>query len=120
VDIERTAEVADPAIAASGVVAFPRDVGGIERLIIAAEIRRDVDKATRSGGAGEIDEEGIIRRIRAAVAAEHEVTPHEVVLLKPGALPRTTSGKLSHRATHDAFAADTLERLSQSHVHAAR
>ena len=55
-----------------------------------------------------------VRRVRAAVAAAHEVTPHDVVLLRPGALPRTTSGKVSGRATRDGYLDDSLERFDES------
>jgi acyl-CoA synthetase (AMP-forming)/AMP-acid ligase II len=131
VDIERTVEAADPAIATTGAVAFSADVNGVERLIIAAEIRRELSKSVRASAPAEasrssssataeptLDLDAIARRIRAAVAAEHEVAPRDVVLLKPGALPRTTSGKLSRRAARDAYLQHSLETFSESHVYA--
>ena len=116
VDIERTAEAADPAIAASGAVAFSVEVNGLEKLVVVAEVRRELGRADQ---AGEVDAAGVARRLRAAVAAEHEVTPHDVVLLRPGAVPRTTSGKVSHTAARDAYRFNTLERFeSLTHAHA--
>lgn len=41
IDLERTVEAADPAIARSGVAAISVDVRGVERLVIAAEVRRE-------------------------------------------------------------------------------
>jgi acyl-CoA synthetase (AMP-forming)/AMP-acid ligase II len=35
----------------------------------------------------------IAEALKRAVATEHNVLPHAVVLLEPGALPRTDSGK---------------------------
>jgi acyl-CoA synthetase (AMP-forming)/AMP-acid ligase II len=112
VDVERTAEAADPAIATGGAAAFSVDVDGVERLVVAAEVRREL---ARPAGRGEaplgLDAAAVCRRVRAAVAAEHEVSPHEVVLLRPGALPRTTSGKLSRQAARDGYLGESLGRL---------
>ncbi len=74
VHIERTAEAADDAIATSACVAFSIDPGSVEKLIVLAEVRRDVERAARSG-AGEIDSDAICKRVRAAVVADHEVAP---------------------------------------------
>ncbi len=120
VDLERTVESADPAIATVAVAAFSVHIDGIERLIIAAEVRREFARSSRSPAPEEFDPEAIRRRLRAAVVMEHEVTPHEIVLVRPGALPRTTSGKLSRRNTRDAYLSHTLERLENTpyaHAH---
>lgn len=114
VDIERTVEAADAAIAPSGAVAFSVDVDGIERLIVAAEVRREHGRAPTANGSSALDIEAVRRRIRAAVVAENEVAPHDVVLLRPGAVSRTTSGKVSRLATRDAYLRHTLEQLDVS------
>lgn len=119
IDLERTAESADPSIATSGAAAIGVDAGRVERLVIVAELRRDLARAGRGGtGAAATDVEGICRRVRAAIAAEHDVSPDEVVLLNPGALPRVTSGKISRRSTLDAYLNHTLERFEEAHAHA--
>jgi acyl-CoA synthetase (AMP-forming)/AMP-acid ligase II len=112
VDLERTAESADAAIATSGAVAFSLDIDGVERLIIVAEVRREHGRAARGESPHDLDADAVRRRILAAVASEHEVAVHEVVLLRPGALPRTTSGKVSRRSARDAYSGETLERLA--------
>ncbi len=78
----------DVELAASGVsgvrtgcvVAVADTEQGRERLIVLAEVRAPADD--------------LAARIEAAVRAEVGVTPDLVVLLDPGALPRTSSGKL--------------------------
>jgi acyl-CoA synthetase (AMP-forming)/AMP-acid ligase II len=108
VDIERTVENANPAIAAAA--AFAIQIDGIEKLVVAAELRRH---------GRDIDADSIFRQIRAAVVTEHDVAPHDTILLIPGGIPRTTSGKISRRFTHDAYLANTLNRLETArHVHA--
>jgi len=119
VDLERTAEGAHAAIASSGVAAFSADIDNAERLIIAAEVRREYGARGQATRADSLDVSTISRQVRAAVAAEHEVAPHDVVLLQPGALPRTTSGKLNRGAARDAYLTNTLDRLEgRSHAHA--
>lgn len=120
VDLERTVESADPAIAPSAVAAFSVDSGGVERLIIVAEVRREYGKATGTEVAPSLDPETVCRNVRAAVAGEHDIAPHDVVLLRSGALPRTTSGKITRRSTHDAYLNRTLEQIGDaSHARAA-
>jgi acyl-CoA synthetase (AMP-forming)/AMP-acid ligase II len=110
-DIESSVESADPAIASSGAAAFSLDLDGTERLIIAAEVRREYRRATVPGAARELDPAAIRQRIRTAVVAFNEVSPYEVMLLRPGAVPRTSSGKVSRLATRDAYLARTLDIL---------
>jgi len=52
--------------------------------------------------------EDLEAQVRAAVAARTQVTPGEVVLLAPGTLPRTSSGKLRRREALRQYLAGTL------------
>jgi acyl-CoA synthetase (AMP-forming)/AMP-acid ligase II len=116
VDIERTVESSDAGVAPFGVAAFSIDRNGLESLIILAEIRREIARPPRGEPARPFDAQATIRRIRAAVGAEHDVTPGDVLLCAPGALPRTTSGKLSRLTARGEYLNQTLERF-QSNVH---
>ena len=109
---------ATPAIASSATAAFSVDIDAVELLILAVEIRREL-AGRGQPGADAIDAPAIARGVRAAVAAEHDVTPHEVVLLRPGALPRTTSGKINRGAARHAYLSGTLDRLEgRAHANA--
>jgi len=55
----------------------------------------------------------VVRAIRRAVAEEHDVRVHTVVLLRAGRLPKTTSGKVQHHACQASFLKGTLERLGE-------
>ena len=112
-DIEMSVESADSAIASSGAVAFSLDLDGTERLIVAAEVRREYRRSAASGAARELDCAAVRQRIRAAVVAFNEVSPYEIILLAPGAVPRTTSGKVSRLATRDAYLSRTLDLLEE-------
>lgn len=52
--------------------------------------------------------------VRQAVTEEHGLDVYAVVLLKPGALPKTTSGKPQRRACRDQFLAGDLRQIGQS------
>jgi len=110
VDLERTIESAEPeVIAPSGAAAFSIDIDGIERLIVVAEVRREHARAVRADAPPAFDVGAVRRRLSAAVAAEHELTPYQIVFLRPGALPRTTSGKIRRAAVRENYLNQTLE-----------
>ncbi|WP_086664533.1 type I polyketide synthase [Lentzea kentuckyensis] len=92
-DIEATVERAISASRTNSVVAFSIDVDGAEEMVVALE----------AAGSRLDDTDGLLAAVRARIAAEHEVSPHAVVVLRPGALPKTTSGKLRRRACAESF-----------------
>ncbi|GIE97467.1 AMP-binding protein [Paractinoplanes rishiriensis] len=88
-DLEAAVVAADPALRPGNAVAFGVHVDGVERVVVAAELRR---KVLESGEPVPLDRAR--SAIRAAVAAHSGVQCHEILLMKPGSLPKTTSGKL--------------------------
>ncbi len=98
-DVERTVEACHPAIRAGSCNAFGVDSGRGERLVVAAEVRGDLGGGTA---------EAVLDAVRQAVWEEHEVAVHGVALLRKGAIPRTTSGKLQRRACRAALLAGEL------------
>ncbi|MFL6261097.1 MAG: non-ribosomal peptide synthase/polyketide synthase [Thermoanaerobaculia bacterium] len=103
-DVERTAEESCPDLRASSSAAFTIEKDGEERLVVVCELER------RPGAAPE----EIAERVRRAVTDEHEVLLHEVVLIRPGALPKTSSGKVQRRACRAAYLAGELEVVAAS------
>src|SRR6185295_11857826 len=67
--------------------AFSVEIQGEERLVIVHEIER----RRRAGS------EAVAEAVRRAIAAEHEVQVHEVVLIRPASLPKTSSGKVQRQ-----------------------
>ena len=51
----------------------------------------------------------IKQEIRRAVHAGHRIQVHDVVLLKPGTLPLTTTGKLQRRDSRDRYLGGSFE-----------
>jgi acyl-CoA synthetase (AMP-forming)/AMP-acid ligase II len=106
-DIERTAERSSPVLRLGRGAAFLAAVGGEERLVVACEISRQ---------AGEVDVGDVAGAIRAAVAAEHGLQVHTVVLVAPGGIPRTLSGKIMRRLCAALFEQEKLAELGRSSV----
>jgi amino acid adenylation domain-containing protein/non-ribosomal peptide synthase protein (TIGR01720 family) len=101
-DIEATVFASHESLRVGCTAAFSIEVEGEERLVVVQEV--DTRQA--------VDLDEVVRAIRQAVAETHEVQPHAVVLLSPGAIPKTTSGKIQRRACKSAFRDDTLETLT--------
>jgi fatty-acyl-CoA synthase len=81
------------------VAAFGIEVsGGREAIVVAAE-------TVRPGG-----ERGIKDAIRSAVQSAVGVAPHEILLLRKGTLPKTSSGKLQRSACRSEYLAGELSR----------
>ncbi len=97
-DLERTAERAHPGVRPGCGAAFPVEIGGQESLILACEVERHPGAEPAA----------IIAAIRRAVGLEHEISPFEIVLLRAGSLPKTSSGKVQRRACRSAYLAGSL------------
>ena len=108
-DIEATVEHCHPAIRSFGSATFAVETVEGEGLAVMAELERWKGHHKRT----ELTEASVIETIREAVAERHEIEAHAVTLLAPGAIPRTTSGKLRRRNCRRAFLEHKLEPLEQ-------
>ncbi|AVE04890.1 non-ribosomal peptide synthetase [Pseudomonas palleroniana] len=104
-DIEQTLEREVQGIRKGRVAAFAVQHQGLEGIGIAAEISRSVQKI--------LAPEALIKAIRQAVAEACQEAPSVVVLLNPGALPKTSSGKLQRAACALRHADGSLDRYAQ-------
>ena len=110
-DIERTVERSHSLIRPGGSSAFSVEAGDRERLVVAAEVDRGYLRVLADTGVTAGDD-AVKQAIRRAVAAEHDLRAHAIVLLRPGALPRTSSGKVRRRACRDGYLAGSLDTWS--------
>lgn len=104
-DIEHAAEVAHPALHLGCAAAFSVEIGGEEELALAIEIR---PRSVRG-----LDADEVIYAIRDAVTSEYDVDVMAVVLLKPGSIPKTSSGKIQRQLTRKRFLRQELSALAQ-------
>lgn len=90
-DIEATVQDAHAVIRDDHVAAFSLTIGGRERLVVVAEHSRRVSEPG-------LELEAIVRTVRKAVVTGHGVALHDFVLVPPGTVPRTSSGKVARGA----------------------
>jgi amino acid adenylation domain-containing protein len=104
-DIEQTTARAHSALRPGGAAAFSVDQGGEERLVVVQEVTRQCTGP---------DLEEIAGAVRAAVAREHELQVYAVALVKPGTVPKTSSGKIQRLLCRATFLARQLPVLGVS------
>jgi len=104
-DIEHTIEREVEVVRKGRVAAFAVNDQGLEGIGIAAEISRSVQKI--------LPPEALIKAIRQAVAEAYQQAPSVVVLLNPGALPKTSSGKVQRSACAIRHADGSLDSYAQ-------
>ncbi|WP_426178428.1 non-ribosomal peptide synthetase [Pseudomonas sp. TWRC1-2] len=104
-DIEQTVEREVEVVRKGRVAAFAVNDQGLEGIGIAAEISRSVQKI--------LPPEALIKAIRQAVAEAYQEAPSVVVLLNPGALPKTSSGKVQRSACALRHADGSLDSYAQ-------
>jgi amino acid adenylation domain-containing protein len=105
-DIERTVEVCHPDLRLGGGAAFSVEVGDEEKLVIAHEV--DFRK--------EPDIREVAAAMQLAVAENHDLQLHGLVLVKPGRVPKTSSGKIQRYAARLGYENDTLDKLDVWHA----
>ncbi|NWE80275.1 non-ribosomal peptide synthetase [Pseudomonas yamanorum] len=104
-DIEQAIEREVEVVRKGRVAAFAVNDNGQEGIGIAAEISRSVQKI--------LPPEALIKAIRQAVAEACQEAPSVVVLLNPGGLPKTSSGKVQRSACRTRLADGSLDSYAQ-------
>jgi acyl transferase domain-containing protein/acyl-CoA synthetase (AMP-forming)/AMP-acid ligase II/acyl carrier protein len=102
-DIEATTKRADPALRANAGAAFSIECNSEERLVIVQEVERTHVR--------KLEVEAVAAAVRAAIAEEHQIQLDTLVLVKPGAIPKTSSGKIRRSAAKALFEAGKIEGI---------
>lgn len=105
-DIEATVEAADPALNPTGAAAFAcrNEATQEERVVVVAEVARTSLR--------KIDPEELARTIRRQVIEAHEIQVSDVVLIRPGALPKSSSGKVQRNQCRTLYLAGELDVIA--------
>lgn len=101
-DLEATVQNSNEKLIPGGGGAFLIESEGDEHLVLVQEVDR---------GVTEVQRQAIIPEIRKNVTAEHDVFVHEVILIRMGSLPRTTSGKVRYADIKDQYRRDELQSV---------
>src|SRR5580693_7696239 len=100
-DIEQTVQDCHAALRRNCGAAFSvPDHNNEEQLVLVQEVERTFRT--------QIAIEEIVASIREAITREHQIAAREIVLIRTGSLPKTTSGKIQRRLTRQMFLAGTL------------
>jgi acyl-CoA synthetase (AMP-forming)/AMP-acid ligase II len=100
-DVENAVEAGHPGLRPGCGAAFAVPDGDAERLVVVQEATTDVD----------ID--AVITASRTAVRAECDTDLHELVLIAPRTIPKTSSGKVQRNACRQAYLAGDLVLVGQ-------
>jgi acyl-CoA synthetase (AMP-forming)/AMP-acid ligase II len=104
-DLEDTIERSHPALRLNAGAVFSVDASGEERLIVVHEL-----EARRSP---EADYSEVFGNIQQAMGAAHGLQICVTVLLKPGAIPRTSSGKIQRSFCKQRFLQGGLTEVAR-------
>lgn len=103
-DIERTAEQSHSALQIGGGAAFSIRLDGEEQVSLVQEVRRT---AIRS-----LDSDEVIAAIQRSVLEAHDLRLGAVTLIRPGQLPKTTSGKVQRGEAKRMFLHEEYKALA--------
>jgi acyl-CoA synthetase (AMP-forming)/AMP-acid ligase II len=125
-DIEYTAEKSHPALRPGCSSAFSIEADGEERVVLVVEVAARPRAEDLKSGAGDgrvkrqpdsehavLDTKDILKAIRTAVAEAHDLNVYAIKLLKPGTIPKTSSGKIQRNACRIAFLTQNLETVEE-------
>jgi acyl-CoA synthetase (AMP-forming)/AMP-acid ligase II len=117
-DIEKTVQETTSWIRPSCVASFSIELQGEEKLVVLAEVERTYwsnNRSKTSNGRSATKEmisvKDLTQLIRREISKNHDLQTHSTLLLKPGSLPKTSSGKIQRHACRAEFIANTLEGL---------
>jgi acyl-CoA synthetase (AMP-forming)/AMP-acid ligase II/acyl carrier protein len=104
-DIELSVQTSHRALqsAAGAAVAIATVTG--EALVIVQEVTRDALR--------QLDAAAVIEAIRQAVATQHDLAVEAIALLKPGSIPKTSSGKVKRYQCRTDFLNEMLETVAR-------
>lgn len=102
-DLECSLENAVTGLVPGGIAVFSSERGDREALIVLAERLRG----------STLDDTRTLQELRRVLVAEHGVAIDEAHLLRAGALPRTSSGKIRRVAAQELFESDGIASLAR-------
>lgn len=109
-DIELTVEQSHPALRPGCSAAFSVEINGREELIVVAEVAKAKQLSDIHDKEGfDISPNAIMQAVKQAISANHDLKIYDLVLLKPGSISKTSSGKIQRHASKKDYLARTLD-----------
>ncbi|RJG00932.1 amino acid adenylation domain-containing protein [Noviherbaspirillum sedimenti] len=104
-DIELTAIESHEAFMPNGAAVFTIEENGEEQLVVVLEVRRTHLRS--------MDPDALARALQQTVVMQHELQVRSIVFIKPGQLPKTSSGKVQRQASKKQFIAGEIDALAR-------
>jgi acyl-CoA synthetase (AMP-forming)/AMP-acid ligase II len=108
-DIEQTVFSSHEALQPNACAAFSFEIEQEEKLVVVQEIRRSFRQ--------DADYNSIFSRLMAEINVKHGIAPHDIVLISPGTLPKTTSGKIQRDKCRQMWRSQRLSALAAASEH---
>lgn len=102
-DIEQTIQLQDEALVKNAGAVFSVEIGGVEHVVVTQEVHQNQIKA--------LDAKAMIDRIKIAVSEHHEIQLHGVMLLPPGRIFKTSSGKIRRSACREHYLNEAFDQI---------
>ena len=116
-DLERTVESSSEFIRTSGTASFVINDEGKEKLVILSEIERRYWNPRGKNKSNQNNENktqlpDLKQLIRRQIVQHHDLQIHNILLLKPGSIPKTSSGKIQRHVCRKIYLADDFAKLT--------
>lgn len=125
-DIEITVEQSNSDLRPSCSAAFSVEIDGAEKLVVVAEVERRLCNLQRNPERRQnslepgfetqktqlFPVEVVIKAIRGAITQHHDLPVFAVLLIKPGNIPKTSSGKIQRHACRTGFLTGELKPIA--------
>lgn len=105
-DLELTAYLAHAALRPNSAAFSLSQDQHEDQLVLVQEVNRQ--------SMADLQPDKVIAAIRQAISEQHQVTAHTVVLVRPGNVPKTSSGKVQRRHCRELFLHDQLQVIHAS------
>lgn len=103
-DVEATVAACHPAFRSTWGAAFTVEAGHQTQLVVVQEVAR--------GWLRRLEPDPVVRAIRQRVSQGHGLRAETVVLVKPGSIPKTSSGKVQRDRCRSQFLAGQLRSIT--------
>jgi acyl transferase domain-containing protein/acyl-CoA synthetase (AMP-forming)/AMP-acid ligase II/acyl carrier protein len=104
-DIEHSAIKSHKALSPDAGAAIPWQVNGKEQLVLVQEVRRTERHR--------LDPAAIFAAVAKAISENHGISLHRLILVRPGTIPKTSSGKIQRRRCIAELEQGSLEALAE-------
>ncbi len=105
-DLERTVQYSHSDLQNNAGVVFCTNIDEQEKLIVVQEIKRTSIRT--------YNRESLVQSICQSILEEHELPVYSIILISPGRVSKTSSGKIQRLATKLAYESDTLDGVIDS------